>query len=132
MFVRRLTMAALAGVWLGCTLIGSGTPDVLQTFTAAKAAYVASFDNATRYVTYCQAQPPTERCDRFTVKLAEVDDEAIHDIALGELLVRGVTTPEIACDEVADPGCTERARIAQIEALARALQELALQLGTAR
>jgi len=131
--MNRLILVAITVITLGCSTFGLGD-DPFQAFYVAKAAYVSSFEGAVRYVQWCQSQlpEPTVDCDKFTVKLATIDETARTNIGLGELLVQGVTTPEIHCDEITNPGCTEAARIRQIQLLGVALQQLATQLGTIR
>jgi hypothetical protein len=133
--VTRSLGVFLFSLVLGCAQLtalnpfGSGSGDPADTFAIAKSAYVGAFQSAAQYVALCQSMPPTERCDKFTVKLYDdVNPRAREAIALGEGVLVGILPPGIECDAVADPGCVERLRAEQLTRFAMLLQQLAIVL----
>jgi len=132
---RRVVPAVIALVALGCggislpNLGGDGGPAGL--FREGEKAYLGALEGALSYSEACMAVPTVE-CARLTLRIRDVNRRAQEPLAIGGLLVRGFATPEIACDEAAEPGCTERLRQEQLQAFATALQSLATELGTRR
>src|SRR3990172_3293642 len=73
--MRKLAVALVASLLMACAQLaslnpfGGGGGGPAEMFAIAKAAYVGAFRSAATYVTLCQSQPPTESCDKFTVRL---------------------------------------------------------------
>ena len=137
--MRRFTIAILASTFLACAQIsalnpfGGITGGPAQAFGIAKAGYIAAFESAARYVVICQQQPPTLECDELgELVFDKVNPQARQNIALGDAVAAGLITPEMACIEETDPGCTERNRAKQLEMLSQALQQAAVMLNSRR
>ena len=137
--MRKLAVALVASLLMACAQLaslnpfGGGGGGPAEMFAIAKAAYVGAFRSAATYVTLCQSQPPTESCDKFTVRLYdEVNPRARENIALGEGLLAGIPPAGLVCDEVANPGCQEAMEAQQLEMLAIALQQAAIILNARR
>ena len=138
--MKRLLVVSIALALFGCAQLGAlnpfgaaGTGGPAQAFGVAKAAYIAAFDSAARYLVLCQAQPPTLRCDELgELVLDKVNPMARQHIGLGEGILAGLVTEQMACDEVTKPGCTEANRLKQLETLAVALQQAAVMLNSRR
>lgn len=107
MRLKKAFIVLITSVTFGCALFqGAQAPtSPKEIFQTTEVAYTSALASAVDYARTCSAEPVvTESCDKFVVKVREVNDKAAVVLAVGGLVVAGV--PQ--CDEAADPGCTSR------------------------